>query len=187
MNETNKVGIRLAALRAERSLSVEELAARCGMPEKEVKAIEAGELSPTIASLVKLSRTLSVRVGTFLDDADFKGPVLCRKGHADEVMRAPGRDSPNSGTLSFRSLAKGKAGRSMEPFVVEVRPGVEKALSIHEGEEFIYVLEGEIELHYGNDVHKLGPGDSIYYDSVVPHLVSSSAPAKIVAVLYAPF
>jgi quercetin dioxygenase-like cupin family protein len=58
---------------------------------------------------------------------------------------------------------------------------------LHEGEEFIYVLDGEVELRYGGDTITLSAGDSVYYDSIVPHRVSSSAPAKIVAVVYAPF
>ena len=93
------------------------------------------------------------------------------------------------GALSFFSLAKGKSGRSMEPFIVDVRPGLgsEPGLSTHEGEEFIYVLQGEIDVRYGTETLKLSAGDSIYYDSIVPHRVSSAAPAKVLAVVYAPF
>jgi quercetin dioxygenase-like cupin family protein len=77
----------------------------------------------------------------------------------------------------------------MEPFVVDVRPtqGTEAPSSSHEGEEFIHVLEGEIELRYGADVIALRTGDSVYYDSIVPHLVRSAAPARILAVIYAPY
>ncbi len=76
----------------------------------------------------------------------------------------------------------------MEPFIVDIRPGAKDAtLSTHEGEEFIYVLEGEVELRYGSDSIKLAAGDSVYYDSIVPHRVSSAAPAKVIAVVYAPF
>jgi quercetin dioxygenase-like cupin family protein len=91
--------------------------------------------------------------------------------------------------LSFYSLAQGKKDRSMEPFVVDVRPGQggEAPSSSHEGEEFIYVLEGAVEIRYGSETIKLGAGDSAYYDSIVPHLVSSEAPARILAVIYSPF
>jgi glyoxylate utilization-related uncharacterized protein len=93
------------------------------------------------------------------------------------------------GALSFYSLAKGKSGRSMEPFIVDVRPGSgsQQGLSTHEGEEFIYVLQGEVEIRYGSDNFRLVAGDSIYCDSIVPHHVGSSAPAKVLAVIYAPF
>ena len=77
----------------------------------------------------------------------------------------------------------------MEPFLVDVHPGAEQdeLSSSHEGEEFIFVLQGEIEVRYGSDTWKLAEGDSIYYDSIVAHCVSAAAPARILAVIYAPF
>jgi uncharacterized RmlC-like cupin family protein len=189
VEESNKSGSRLASLRNEHQLSTGDLAARSGVSEDEIKAIESGLLSPSIAPLVKLSRALGVRLGTFLDDAGGEGPILCRGGQAAEVMRAPGQVSANMGALSFYSLAQGKTGRSMEPFIVDLRPvaGSEAGLSTHEGEEFIYVLQGDIEIRYGSETLRLAPGDSIYYDSIVPHRVSSSSRARVLAVIYAPF
>jgi transcriptional regulator with XRE-family HTH domain len=189
MVETKIVGERLTTLRKERKLSQGELSARSGISEAEIEAIEASRLSPAIAPLVKLSRALGVRLGTFLDDVGGAGPIVSRAGGASEVMRAPGQASPNKGALSFFSLAQGKKDRSMEPFVVDVRPGQggEAPSSSHEGEEFIYVLEGAVEIRYGSESIKLGAGDSAYYDSIVPHLVSSEAPARILAVIYSPF
>jgi transcriptional regulator with XRE-family HTH domain len=189
MVASDKIGSRLASLRNERALSPGELATRSGVSEDEIGAIESGRLSPTIAALVKLSRVLGVRLGTFLDDAGGDGPVICRSGQAAEVMRATGQVSSSLGAMSFYSLAKGKSGRSMEPLIVDLRPvaGPEPAPSTHEGEEFIYVLQGEAEIRYGSESFRLAVGDSIYYDSIVPHRVSSSAPAKVLAVVYAPY
>ncbi len=189
MDDSKKVGPRLSQFRADRGMTVDALSARCGVPAETIEAIEAGQMSPSIAPLVKLSRALGVRLGTFLDDAGGRGPVVCRGGQASEVMRAPGQVSAKMGAMSFYSLAKDKAGRSMEPFIVDVRPipGDEANLSSHEGEEFIYVLQGEVEVRYGSDTRALVAGDSIYYDSIVPHRVSSKAPARLLAVVYAPF
>jgi transcriptional regulator with XRE-family HTH domain len=189
VGEANKSGSRLATLREQRGISTGDLAARSGVAKEEIEAIEAGTQSPSIAPLVKLARVLGVRLGTFLDDAGGEGPVLCRNSSGVEVMRAPGQVSPMAGSLNFFSLAKDKVGRSMEPFLVDVRPGLGNAQlsSSHEGEEFIYVLKGEIEVRYGSDTWKLAEGDSIYYDSIVAHRVSSAAPARLLAVVYAPF
>jgi mannose-6-phosphate isomerase-like protein (cupin superfamily) len=92
-------------------------------------------------------------------------------------------------TLDFHPLAKNKKGRHMEPFIIDVHPSVPEdvTFSFHEGEEFIYVLEGEIEVLYGNDRYVLSVGDSIYYDSTTPHQVQASgdSDAKILAVVYA--
>jgi transcriptional regulator with XRE-family HTH domain len=189
MIETKIVGERLAALRKDRKLSSGELSERSGISESEIEAIEASRVSPGIAPLVKLSRALGVRLGTFLDDVSGVGPIVSRAGGASEVMRAPGQVSANKGAMSFFSLAQGKKDRSMEPLIVDIRPsqGAEPPASTHEGEEFVYVLEGAVKIRYGSETIKLGVGDSVYYDSIVPHLVSSEASARILAVVYAPF
>lgn len=79
----------------------------------------------------------------------------------------------------------------MEPFLIDVHPAGEEqcAPSSHEGEEFIYVLSGEIEVSYGQERYRLSEGDSIYYDSVVPHDVHGvgNGSARILAVVYTPF
>lgn len=79
----------------------------------------------------------------------------------------------------------------MEPFVIQIEPikkGVDFILSTHEGEEFIYCLEGFVEINYGTDVYWLEEGDSIYYDSIVSHHVHAGGEsgAKILAVIYTP-
>ena len=74
--------------------------------------------------------------------------------------------------------------------MIAVKPGDASthALSSHEGEEFVYVLDGAIEIEYGKDLHVLQPGDSIYYDSIVPHQLRAhgDTPARILAVVYTP-
>ena len=78
----------------------------------------------------------------------------------------------------------------MEPFMINVAPKseVDFVLSSHEGEEFILVLEGCIEVNYGEAVYILNEGDSIYYDSIVPHVVKLSyeKESRILAVIYTP-
>ena len=77
----------------------------------------------------------------------------------------------------------------METYIVNLHyQDCEKQLSSHEGEEFMYVLEGEIEVRYGKEVHILSAGDTIYYDSIVPHLVlpCTQDGAKLLAVVYIP-
>ena len=92
--------------------------------------------------------------------------------------------------LGFFSLASGKVARHMEPFLIDVQPATagDHKLSSHEGEEFLFVLEGAIEVEYGKETRVLAAGDSIYYDSIVPHQVRAAdgASAKILAVVYAP-
>jgi quercetin dioxygenase-like cupin family protein len=92
--------------------------------------------------------------------------------------------------MRFHSLGRGKTDRHMEPFYVELLPESAEAprLSSHEGEEWFVVEAGQVEVIYGRDTYRLTVGDSIYYNSVVPHWVSCAGPepAAIYAVLYIP-
>ena len=77
----------------------------------------------------------------------------------------------------------------MEPFLNDIYSGNgNEPVSTHEGEEFLFVLEGSIKVRYGNDTYLLKVGDSIYYDSIVDHLVTAGdeSGAKILAVVYSP-
>jgi quercetin dioxygenase-like cupin family protein len=79
----------------------------------------------------------------------------------------------------------------MEPFVIDINPteNLDYKLSAHEGEEFIYVMNGELEIEYGKEKYTLKEGDSIFYDSIVKHHVHGAPgkSAKILAVVYIPF
>lgn len=182
------VGGKLKTLRETHQLSCEELAERSGVSLEAIQLIEAEGTVSSLAPLVKLSRALGVRLGTLLDDDKGLGPAITRKGEAEAITResnlATGSDeSP----LNFFSMAQGRLSRHMDPFMIDVAPCTSRSISSHEGEEFIFVMEGEIEVEYGKDTHVLTAGDSIYYDSIVPHQVRGGKDgAKILAVVYAP-
>ena len=190
MDNKNKLGSKIKAIRETRKISIEDLADKAGIPIEGVKKIENGELIPSLTPLIKLARVMGVRIGTFLDDQEDIGPVLNKKDEKKSITRFSDKDTPANSDLDFYSLAVNKAGRHMEPFLIDIYPSSEEGykLSSHEGEEFIYVLKGEIEVIYGKDVYALVEGDSIYYDSVVKHHLHSKgeSAAKILAVLYTP-
>lgn len=187
----DRIGKKLTTVRESLGLSREELAERAACEVTVIERLESGELAPSLAPLIKITRALGVRLGTLLDDDANVGPVVCRAADAERTARLKSLEtSSDAGVLDFYSLAAGKSSRHMEPFLIDVNPAdaASHAPSQHEGEEFIYVLEGEIEVKYGKESHRLFPGDSIYYDSIVPHEVRAAgdAPARILAVVYAP-
>ena len=191
MSDGNRIGGKITTLRESLQLSREELAQRCDCDVSDIAGLEGGDIAPSLAPLIKITRALGVRLGTLLDDEGNVGPIITRKDDAEEVARLKSLEtSSDGGVLDFFSLAEGKAARHMEPFLIDVSPAVPgaHALSTHEGEEFVYVLDGQIEIEYGKDLHVLSPGDSIYYDSIVPHQLRAhgAAPARILAVVYAP-
>ncbi len=191
MTAEKTVGQKIKQIREMKKVSLEELAERSGMEITLVEKIEQEKNVPSLAPLIKIARALGVRLGTFLDDSDSYGPVVVRAGEYHKGVRFTSQSSETREHLNFFSLAYDKAGRSMEPFIVDIEPGLQSdyMLSSHEGEEFIYVLEGEVEINYGKEVYKLSKGDSIYLDSIVLHNVhaGNNQSARILAVVYAPF
>ena len=185
------VGGKIKQIREMKKVSLEELAERSGIEISMVQRIEQERNIPSLAPLVKIARALGVRLGTFLDDSDSYGPVVVRSDEYHKGARFTSQSSESREHLNFFSLAFDKAGRNMEPFIVDIEPGLQSdyMLSSHEGEEFIYVLDGNIEINYGKEVYKLEKGDSIYLDSIVLHNVhaGNNQLARILAVVYAPF
>ena len=186
-------GERVAEIRKTYSISREDLSQRSGIPAELISRIEDDGHIPDLAPLIKIARALGVRLGTLLDDHEQLGPVICRAGEAAASTRfktglPDGADTGGRHGMSFNALAADKNGRHMEPFIVTIEKDARQEKSAHEGEEFILVLEGTLSLEYGKDTETLKTGDSVYYDSIVPHRVLSanSEPVKILAVIYTP-
>lgn len=188
LSTDEKVGARIKRLREDRGLSREDVATRSGLNIDFLSAVEEENIYPSLGPLLKIARVLGIRLGTFLDDQLSQDPLIVRLDQRrEELSMLKGKDKPVA--LKFHSLGRGKKDRHMEPFYIEIlpEPAEDKKLSFHEGEEFIVVLSGEVEVFYGQEVHVLKTGDSIYYNSVVPHYVSCrGSRAEIYAVLYIP-
>ncbi|KAF5089101.1 helix-turn-helix domain-containing protein [Methanobacterium aggregans] len=191
MADENKVGEKIRQLREGREMSCEELAEASQSSVELIEKLENGASLPSLTPLLNIARALGVRLGTFMDDAPQTGPFVVKAGSSKSVTHFSGKNtSLDESVLDFYSLAYGKSDRHMEPFIIDVHPPKtgEYELASHEGEEFIYVMSGEIEVLYGQESYVVGEGDSIYYDSIVPHdLHANGDDAKILAVVYTPF
>ena len=183
-----RVGERIRAFREKQNLSLADLSERTGLDEAFLSAVETEDRYPSLGPLLKIARALGLRLGTFLDDQVSRDPLIVRLGErSQELAMHQHGDTPASHT--YHSLGRGKTDRHMEPFFLEMLPEPEEdqTLSSHEGEEFIVVVTGQLKLVFGRETSILGPGDSIYFNSVVPHNVSATGgPASIYAVLYFP-
>ena len=196
MTAKNTPGKRITELCKTYSVSAETLSERSGVSIELIRRIEEEDLIPDLAPLIKIARALGVRLGTLLDDNEKLGPVITRAGTAGDTARfitgLPGAEQgagrADHQGLTFKALAPDKGGRHMEPFIIDIDPAAEQKKSVHEGEEFIHVLSGNLALDYGSESQILHEGDSVYYDSIVPHRVISgdNKPVKILAVIYTP-
>ena len=195
MSEEKNIGNKVRTLREAHGLSVEELAERCDADVKTIMDIESGAAASSLAPLIKITRALGVRLGTLMDDDDQLGPVFTGVGDMQEgTFVRTFETTSDAGNLNYFSLAAGRPSRHIDPFIITITPSGETnhVLKGHEGEEFLYGLEGEIEIEYGKGsagkIYVLGPGESIYYDSIVPHQVRThdDQNAKFLAVVYTP-
>ena len=174
-----------------KSISLQDMAQRSGLSTDQVTRIEENKDFPSLAPLIKIARVLGVRLGTFLDDHDTLGPVISRKEEIKEGVSFSTNQTSSHTHMNYYALSPDKAGRHMEPFIIQVDPkdeNVKFTLSSHEGEEFIYCFQGCLEISYGTENYIIEEGDSIYYDSIVEHHVHAAGPegAKILAVVYTP-
>jgi len=187
------IGHKIKGMRETKNLTIEEIAERSGLSAEQIASIETDENLPSLGPLIKVARALGVRLGTFLDDSDAIGPVICRSEEREQKSSISfSNGSADARThMVYHPLAQKKAGRHMEPFIIDINPTGqnEYTLSEHEGEEFIYVMSGEIEIDYGKEKYVLKEGDSIYYDSIVKHHLHGAPgkSARILALVYIPF
>ena len=185
------VGAKIMSLRESKNMTREEVSERSGLSLEQIRSIEEDQHLPSLGPLIKVARALGVRLGTFLDDSEELGPVVCRAQSSEgSISFSNGSDDARK-HMEYHSLAGQKAGRHMEPFIIDINPNGDTnyQLSAHEGEEFIYVMEGQVELDYGKEKYTLNPGDIIFYGSSVKRHLHGAAgkQAKILAVVYIPF
>ncbi len=183
MSDSVKVGKRIATYREKLDMSVQALAERSGIAVGLIEDFEEGKVAPALGMMMKIARALGQRVGTFMDDQVSKDPLIIRSAEREEGIASHKDDT--SGHYCYHSLGAGKADRHMEPFFIKISPSEDKGCSSHEGEEFVVVVSGTVELIYGKNTHTLQEGDTMYYNSLVPHCVRAvGGDAKIYAVIF---
>jgi mannose-6-phosphate isomerase-like protein (cupin superfamily) len=173
----------LRAAREKQGFSIQELSQRTGIAQRELEQVEAGQIMLPLGQVIKLSKVLSLKIADMISVGD-KAFTIVRAGERSEVQRF-GKAKQASHGYEYVSLAPGKKDRLMEPFLVMLHPASSDEPSSHDGQEFIYVLDGEMEVIVDDNHDILKPGDSIYYDSSTTHLVRAhgNKPAQILAVL----
>ena len=164
--QLKQLGERLRGLRDVLDLSVEEVAKTCGVTPEKYELIEKGEVDITISNLMKIAKKYGVSADAlmFAEEPHMRSYFVVRKGQGKSVERTK--------AYKYQSLASGFVDRKAEVFIVTVepKPGVRTIYkNTHKGQEFNLVLEGAMELDLGGKTIELYEGDSIYFDSTMPH------------------
>jgi transcriptional regulator with XRE-family HTH domain len=181
------VGERVRGVRKKRGLTLQDISQRTDIDVSLLEDIESGAVAPPLGIVIKLAKALEMKMGYFISGEENRPYTIVRRGDRKVISRYDSKKGKHYG-YEFESLAPHKKDRHMEPFMVTLEhTDTEEERSTHDGQEFIYVLEGNMEVRHGEEIHILEPGDAIYYDSIVPHLVKchGDKKTKILAVLYA--
>ena len=182
-----KIGVRVRKARENRGLSLFDIYLRTNIDVDQLSQIEKGKVAPPLGTVIKLAKALEMKMGYFISGEGEKAYTIVRRDARKAISRYDSKKEKHHG-YEYESLAPHKTDRHMEPFLVTLEPSeTEDERSTHDGQEFIFVLQGKMEVRLGEEIHLLESGDSIYYDSTVPHLVKcrGKETTKILAVLYA--
>lgn len=165
----------LRAVRRQRGLTLQSLAEQTGLTKSYLSKVERRQSTPSIAVALKVARALDVDVAQLFSDET-----------ADEKIAIDrGRDRRAVDGERYVPLAPAVLGKSMSPFVVRpIGTTVHEPRPVHAGQEFVFVHAGTVELDYGDQTVRLGPGDSAYFDASVSHCFRSvgAAAAEVVIV-----
>lgn len=162
------IGEKLKNLRMENGLTQEELADRCELTKGFISQIERDLTSPSIATLVDILEALGTNFHEFFDESPEEKIVF---KHEDIFVK----DDIDFG-MKINWIVPNAQKNEMEPIIIELEPdGITYKDSPHKGEEFGYVLTGEIELIYGKKRYKVKKGESFYFISNKEHMISNNS------------
>ena len=163
------IGDKLRALRLKKSMGLVELGRHTGLSAAMLSKVERGKLFPTLPTLLRIALVFSVGLEYFFSD-DQKRHVIAIVRRAQR-KRFPERPDGRDISFYFESLDFAAVERKLNAYYAEfqpLQPGKAR-LHHHAGVEFLSVLRGKLELHIGTEDHVLESGDSIYFDSSLPH------------------
>ncbi|MEU4120124.1 XRE family transcriptional regulator [Kitasatospora sp. NPDC028055] len=174
---------RLRVLRQQNRLSLEALAEQVGVTKSYLSKVERGLSDPSISTALKLARALGVDVGRlFSDEVEPELVTVVRAGERTPIAGGAGPGAPH-----YEGIATGLSGKRMVPFVMyPPTDATGSPFKSHPGEEFFFVHAGTVELEFPERTVELGPGDSVYFNSAVPHRCRSTGPepAHVLVVIH---
>jgi transcriptional regulator with XRE-family HTH domain len=162
------LGERIRRLRLKKSMGLVELGTHTGLSASFLSQLETGRVVPTLRNLARIAMVFSKDLSYFFESDP---QAVFRLHRRKDRVRMP-QTGVGSPTYFFESLGYLVPDRDMDPYFAEFQPltgEMEPKAHMHPGFEFLYLLEGELELHHGDQTSLLEPGDSAYFDASTPH------------------
>ena len=174
------LGEKIKKIRESNDWTVESLAQQTDQTPEFIQKVETNEVVPSVSFLLKLSRALGVDPGTFLSDEE-KAHIQDKRAQAFTTRTK---------NYAYQTLTPGAENQHLRGFMItiEAKQAHKPVAYKHEGEEFIYVMEGTLELTLDNKVHNLKVGESMHYNSEIPHKLKNKGneTTRCLVMLYTP-
>jgi len=174
---------KLRALRLRKSMGLAQLAEHTGLSAAMLSKLENARLVPTLPTLVRIATVFNVGLDYFFTDPRKRHVVaISRK---EERIKFPGDAKPRDAAYEFESLNFRAAERKLNAFLAYFHdvPLAKIVPHYHAGVEFLYVIDGELEISIGTEVYQICKGDAIYFDSIQKHTYRSRGPKNCVAIV----
>jgi len=158
------IGNRIKTLRVNQNRTMQEIGDQCGLSKSMISKIENNKTIPSVSALVKIANALGTNISDLMESNGHLTAELTSRQEAEENL------TPTEKGYEIFPYASKFHDKKMQPFLFVARKGETKPhLLTHEGEEFVYVLEGEMKMQVGNQDYILKTGDSLYFNSTEKH------------------
>ena len=172
------IGKRIRRARLDKKISLDTLANETGLSKEFIKKIEAGDQRPSVGTLLQISRTLHIDSSFLLKEQD------------DALEKRSRAYTKRTDNYAYTPLTPTAENKHLKAFriVVEAERSHGGVGFQHEGEEFVHVLKGKVEVQVGDHVNKLKKGDSLHFNSGIKHDLRNigKTDAELIVVVYAP-
>ncbi len=177
-----RIGERIKRLRLKKSMGLVELGRHTGLSASFLSQLETGRVVPTLRNLARIAMVFNKDLSYFFESEPH---TLFRIHRKSARVRLPqtGVDDP---TYYFESLGYMVPDRHLDPYYAEFVPlkkNVEVRPHVHPGYEFLYLLEGKLEIRHADKEHTLEPGDGVYFDASTPHGYRCGGKAPAIALI----
>lgn len=167
---TSPIGTMLRLRRKELGMTLQALAAKSGLSAPFISQAERNQTIPSIVSLMKLADALGVDLKYFMEIPHDDSIV-----HRGDNLRVIDMDSP----VTYYNMSSELANQQMDGIVMSIPAGHEFPTDRREGEDFLYVLKGELYAEVGDVKATLRVGDGMHFDSRVPHTACNHSEEEV--------
>lgn len=180
------IGAQVRTIRSALGMKLSDLAAAAGLSQGMLSKVENGQTSPSLATLQSLAHALNMPLSSFFAKFDQKSDAtFVRAGHGLTIERR-GTSKGHRYQLLGHEL---RSEIGVEPYLITLDEGSDAyPIFQHQGVEFLYMLEGEVAYMHGDQTYRMRPGDSLFFDSGIPHgpLQLIGLPAVYLSVIVTP-